>query len=488
MFIKNISVMNRDRQSFIRFFLYSTVGVFLSILIGGALALWGSSFFVVLLLIMSPFIGLKFFEKTFFVGYLCFSFFTPSYTVIDIVTLLYIFYYSLYLLMNSQLIIALRAMPKIWFILLSFIFIWALLSVFYFENSYKFIYRDLRVFIYYLLLIPIYAIFFIDKKDKENNLLCFDVKIRKLSISILSFSLIICVITIVQVMTGVSLVQTGYVSDLNNISSTSIDVMRVQIPGFPLVMFSIVIITSFLITSKDLIQRILTLIVLSFLIIGMIFNYGRGLWVWTFISLGILCLCYGYQVFIRFIFTSFSAILILIVLGNVFNLHVVDVIIERFVSITGEGGGSTSLGWRQFEIDLGINKLVQTNFIGVGLGGEYRPPLRMLAKWEDYTRYTHNTYLFITLKCSLLGLILYGIYILKHLKTVKDIFDENLFCLSTCSLLKSVFSFLIGFSGLLITQPEIMTHYGSTLLTFCTAIIFMAHMHYKSQTNVGRDL
>ncbi len=71
--------------------------------------------------------------------------------------------------------------------------------------------------------------------------------------------------------------------------------------------------------------------------------------------------------------------------------------------------GTDSLRWRAFETEKALTAIAEQPFLGVGLGNAYRDATLLRGEARSggtrLTRYVHNSYLYVTVKMGLLGLL-----------------------------------------------------------------------------------
>jgi len=90
----------------------------------------------------------------------------------------------------------------------------------------------------------------------------------------------------------------------------------------------------------------------------------------------------------------------------VFKPELVSAAVDRIFSVGLEGGASSSFGWRLTENAYAFPAIRSSPVFGLGLGAEYKPRLIDYQLFTEQTRYIHNAYLFILLKCGFVGLFL----------------------------------------------------------------------------------
>lgn len=393
------------------------------------------------------------------------SFYIASYTMVDVAALLFFASATVYMLKrrswkelrHSTLVPPLAV--------IAILVILSTLAAFMFEKTIiKDIYRDGRIFVYWLLLIPLLA--WTPRRSAPTWL----------ANNMLFIGVCVCVLAIVQGSLGVRLVQTGLVADLDTMSTNSMSTVRVQIPGFMFAMFALTYITALLLGRVR--AAIPLLILFCVLSLGIIFNFGRALWFWTFVSLVILAVQYGARGLMRFFaWVTIPALIGLAALGVV-KPELFDTIGTRITSVADEGGVGSSFGWRELEMQEGMKSLRETHFLGVGMGGTYRRFNEMLANFPDHTIYTHNGHLYLALKLSVFGLLAYWWLGARAIQTIAKSPRRTQ---AEQAVARSAIAFTVAFFGINFTQPEIMSHYGLVAFVFICGIALFLHARGREE-------
>jgi O-antigen ligase len=322
------------------------------------------------------------------------------------------------------------------------------LAIVYFHNGVPNIYRDGRAFCYWIWLPVLWRM---TAAHADG--------VQKLVRVLIGIAFTIVVLALFQWLTGKQVIASGLVASLG--SGAGEDVTRVQMPGFMYVSFALI-----WLTQQILYKRInawlgggLALLALA----GLYVNFGRGLWIWTFIGLLLPLFFVGgvraFKLLGAVIVTGVLVIGTLAVVKPSLLEHAAD----RLLSVKNEGGKRTSYGWRELENHEATLTLRRTPIVGVGMGGEYRPWLHELRIFAEHVRYIHNTYFLVALKLGIPGLLCFLLFYWrawngarKGLPTVSERYRPTLLaCLS----------FLPVAMGLSVTQPEIINPYGVLLFT-----------------------
>lgn len=446
------------------------VACFLSLLFGSAISIQSELTMLVLALLGA--LTLFFlFPRRGLIAFLLISFYIPAYTKIDFSAGVIFFIAGIYFVAGKHwdVLKTKEIVRPLMFIALLAV-VSTLAGLLLEKNRIEDIYRDGRVFFYWLVLIPLAA-----WTPKENS-------VAWLADRMLQIGMVVCLLAIVQGVTGKRLVDTGLVADLDTMNTQSMSTVRVQIPGFMFAMFAISYTTAMLLGRVRYVRpwklafktfpiTIPLLPVFCVLSLGIIFNFGRALWFWTFVSLLIVAVQYGSRGLGRFLaWVAVPAVLGLAVLAAV-KPDMLETIGTRITSVAEEGGVGSSFGWRELEMQEGRKALESTAMLGVGMGGKYRRFNEMLANFPDHTIYTHNGWLYLTLKLSIIGLLAYlwlGYRVVRTIAKAPKRNPEEQAIGAACV------AFMVAFLGINFTQPEIMSHYG--LLTFvfiCAIALFM---------------
>lgn len=429
--------------------LFVTVGAVSSALIGGLfIAVFPWPWTVALISAVS-FVGLAYLRPAWvFAPCLMLSFYLPSFRMTDVVTMAVMLLAGARVAKEGTLRLALKEIPRVFWLLYAIVAVAVLIGWVSNTSTVPFLYREGRIFLHLLWAVFVLAIFHGDHQ------------VERIGQQVTIVAAGVCLVAVFQAATGIVLVTTGRVGTLDPMSGGSTDSIRVQIPGFTFVMFALVLgFSKVMESAKSLPWRAVLMALFG---IGIIVNYGRGLWFWTacavllaavfFRARGILLIALGLLVIVPALALGVKLI----------SPNLVDTVVRRVESTFEEGGGRTSLGWRQAEIADGMDKLAATAGAGVGLGGVYRRPLIELSgRWQDYPRYTHNSYLFLALKLGVLGLVVYLMLLRYVLQRAWWVARHG-----TAGRADGIalFSFFLCFLGLCVTQPELMEHAGATLV------------------------
>lgn len=321
-----------------------------------------------------------------------------------------------------------------------------IVSVFYFNNSIPYMYRDGRVFLYWLWLPLLYFSF---SKTPEQAA-------RSLTRLMLVIGCVVSASAIFQFVTGENIVGAGQVMELETHGIMRSGFYRVQMPGFMFVATALV--WTVIAMRFKAVSCALGLPLLFLFAFGLFVNFGRALWFWTIIALIFSAIFVGKEHVFKYI--VMGLVLCSLVLGATmaFKPDIVDVVIKRTESLKYEGGHGTSFGWRILEYEDSVRTLKGSPIVGVGIGGEYRRWISAIRNFEEHTRYVHNGFLFMALKIGIpaVALFLYLFWRLwrEAFRTAQNCNGETRVALTAC------LAIIPAFLGISTTQPEVMSNYG----------------------------
>lgn len=359
------------------------------------------------------------------------------------------------------------------FLFLGFIGISLVVALLYFNNQISYIYRDGRAFIYWLWMPLLWRLM-----ADEPRLA---IKVCRVIVGVAIF---ISLIAIFQAVTGIQLVAIGRVGALETVGASQSEFTRVQLPGFLFVTWSLIWLGMSILYRK--INWFFGIILSVIFCAALFVNFGRGLWIWTFIGVLTPILFVEKKLAVKFII----AVVTVLMLGTsglaVFKPSTLDAIFVRLSSVKNEGGKNTSYGWRELENTDATAVLKRAPILGVGIGGEYRRWMHMLVTFSEHTRYIHNSYLFLTTKVGVFGLLalLWFFYKAWLLGKQELAFAENERKILTITSL----AFFPAAMGLSITQPELVTNYSILLFTILIAYFAMPRFVCFGDNNKSRSL
>lgn len=391
-------------------------------------------------------------------GYLCVILLSPDFKASDVVTVLVLGALTVRQYMKG-LPFSFRGHPlKAPFV--SFLLIGLLslaLAMTLFKNQVPLIYRDGRVFVYWLWL-PL-LIWMVQSEQMTR------VSLQKLIMSLAGF---MATVALIQAVTGVQFVAAGRVADLEGAAGLMGGITRVQFPGYVFISFAMVWLT---VQLTGNIKRVWLVGPLLLVLAAAVYvNFGRALWAWTAFSLLLSIFLLGRGRALRL-----ASLLIIgggVALAALYAIKpvVLENIVDRITSVQREGGNRTSYGWRKWENEDAIARISNSPLVGVAIGGEYRPWIAELRVFEDHTRYVHNSYLFYALKLGVPGLLALLWLICRVWWRAQSLRREQETEV-TDDFNTSVAAFLPAMTGLSFTQPDLAGPFGALFVSFVAAAL-----------------
>ena len=321
------------------------------------------------------------------------------------------------------------------------------------------VYQDGRVYVYWLWIIAFAA--WAPRVRPE----------RWVARQLLMVATLVSALAVIQGALGIILVRTGNVSALESAGYYS-EITRVQIPGFVFVTFGVFYCVAQMVSTRNKAWlRWAYMALLGLFTLAVIYNFGRAIWFWSFLGACITALAMGWRASTRLLI--WGGLLATAIGATIVWTYprLAETIVERVVSVLDEGGTRTSYGWREAENRAAREVLADSVLLGTGLGGEYRAPvvgLRSLV-FENHTRYIHNGHLSVMLKLSVFGYLAYAaLFVMMFLRARRARADPAL-----GPICAAIMAWLITFVGQNITQPDIMSAAGLTLLAalFATLVL-----------------
>jgi hypothetical protein len=400
-------------------------------------------------LLLAPWLG--------FTLYVLIVLFSPDFKIADVATVFTLLIFTVQVLRKNvgtfKFPNAIRSTLLVFTGLILFSFT---LSFLYFHNQIPYIYRDGRAFIYWLW-IPLLWRLMANESDA----------IIKLGRVFFAVATTVALIALFEAVTGIQIIAIGLVGALDTAGAASQSAFtRVQMPGFLYVMWAVVWLSLSLLYRK--INYAVGAVLLIIFAAAIFVNFGRALWIWTFIAVITPIFFIGRRRATNFIASAF----VIIVLGTttlaVVHPSTLDAVAVRLLSVKDEGGRNTSYGWREWENQDAIATLKRSPLVGVGIGGEYRPWIRILAIFAEHTRYIHDSYLYIALKIGIPGLLcllwLFWQSWNRGRRVISLIAEKNKLVILACV------SFFPAIMGLSLTQPEFMNPYSIVLFASLIAL------------------
>lgn len=269
---------------------------------------------------------------------------------------------------------------------------------------------------------------------------------------LISVAVIISIATVFQYATGFSL--GGRVEQLETLGRVDSSIIRATIPGKLFVLFGLFTLTGWVASSTFTNMRvILGLVPILLMAFALLVSFGRALWVSAFLGVILTSLLLGRRQFI----VVLGTILILGCFGSllvqVINPAVADAAVERALSIFQEGASNSSYGWRVIENMFAERSIFKHPVLGVGLGGEYKPPLVEYSLFPNQTSYIHNSYYNFALKLGVGSLLIPIFFVIYFTYSGVSVIQNKLSSIEKAAVASGV-SCVWAMTLLGVTQPE----------------------------------
>lgn len=317
------------------------------------------------------------------------------------------------------------------------------------EHGRRLVYGDGRVFVYWLWLLPVLA--YAPATGAE----------RWFARQLLWLAIVVSALAVVQGAFDVRLMLTGRVAPLDPSGAAS--VTRVQMAGYVFVAFGLFYAVAEVVRPQAAWRgRLLHLALVVLFVFGTLYNFGRAFWFWSVAGVLVTALVLGWGAGARALLVAAVTVATVGSVLSVARPEVLDNANERIVSILVEGGSRSSLGLRRTENDFAWRKLTSTAFLGMGFGGEYRPLAPGLGGFSYHTSYIHNGHLSLMLRIGLPGYLAYAaLFGMLTVRAARRRADPRFAALAAATL-----AWLTTFAGLNLTQPDVVSAPGVTLLAF----------------------
>jgi len=227
----------------------------------------------------------------------------------------------------------------------------------------------------------------------------------RLQKGIVALGLLVALAALLQFFTGRSLVQNARVEELSESMGLTRSIVGA---GNYFLIFSLYLMLARMMTGTTRVLTALPLV--SFLVAGLIVNFGRGVWLTSFG--GAVLLAYwlaGWRGVGRICLTGVVGLLLALGALAAVKPKIIEASYERLISATAEKfDRDTTLGWRLEEATDAFEKIQDSPLVGIGLGTPYKPLIRMNGRTvttsdEVLTRYIHDAYVGLWLKFGILG-------------------------------------------------------------------------------------
>lgn len=383
--------------------------------------------------------------------------------------------FSAFMLLNKwhRIKMVLHDYRSIWLMLLG-LMVWSAFSALYsrhYQQTYTaYIVMETASLMHWLLLIA--TVLVAHDERSANNMLRV----------VVGLAVVLCLMSLAQSLFGLRLGFSGEsrVELLDEASGGLSGVARSLVPGMPLVLFTYFV--ALLAISQKARMRWLWGVVLLVTMGAIFVSFGRALWAFTGLMSLLSVAFVGRRAFMRFAMLLVIGGGLLLTILFLAKPEVIEAAVNRVLSVFGEGGSSSSLGWRLTENYFAIPKIYDHLWMGLGLGAEYKPRLTELKQFSEQTHYIHNGYLYILLKMGVIGLLVYAALYLRFLAICIQRFEFRRaeFTPRVAAAAVLMMTLLLNF-----TQPELMT--GATIGCL-TVLIPLAQRARFEGLNTGKSV
>ena len=391
--------------------------------------------------------------------------------------------------------------------------LWAVYSafyaVFYMNVETNWVFNELRIMLYY-------SVFFLTALACTNR-----VSIVRLIWGLLILSNLTALLVIIQQFFSANGLLAALLTELEWIIWTQgqaegFGTLRIIPPGHVLLYFlSVIAFTQLVFGEIKWKPRLFWLFQFVFLNFALIISFTRAQWLASLFALAlisIILLPYYKHIFLRYSVPILAGILIFTallgpqlserLLASEFYMALETRVLSLFqVSATAQ---TYSLQWRAFENQEALKVISEQPALGVGLGNSYRDITILQGEASGrftqavgvsdpyrFTRYIHNSFLFLAVKLGLVGLFLFIWFVLDFLflgfKQYRDRTDrpeerqlKGLSLAITCAL-----------SGLMLWSlfhSHLMETESTSVIGLMTGLVLSLYMQRRSFANKARAL
>lgn len=306
-------------------------------------------------------------------------------------------------------------------------------------------------------------------------------KLKRFMWYLLGLAIVLAAGMILQSFAGVQIFQRGSLRDVYTLDESARGVIRSTTPGMFLMAGGLIfMIASFVTGQKASVTfRILAGVVLA---LGVLVGFGRGLWMSVILGVMVLALIARFDRYLIFAMISLVVSAAVLVAVGYLKPDYLRAAADRALSVAPELEYGTSFGRRNIENSYALESVLANPFVGAGLGAAYKPPTSESRGWDGETRYIHNSYVNVTTKLGipgllamlwLVGLILRRAWIAVGSSTANKALAFSIFwTLLTLTVFTSI------------TQPNIISTGG--VATLCAAIFLLEHYRWQSAVPVER--
>ena len=221
-------------------------------------------------------------------------------------------------------------------------------------------------------------------------------KLRRFTIGMLVAGLWLAIAIVLSSLTGLKLFEGGALQELQTVGDKETGFFRSQPGGMYMVVFAVLLVLAKY-ASKGW-NLLPVVIAAGILCVGIVLNFGRGIWAATAVGLVVLALLFGVRRWLR-IGVAF-AVLFTLAMGalHLVRPQVIPAAVNRVLSVDDEIAVGSSFDWRRMENSYATAALMRSPVFGIGLGVPYRPTLQGGGDFKEMARYIHNSFFALMLK------------------------------------------------------------------------------------------
>lgn len=295
---------------------------------------------------------------------------------------------------------------------------------------------------------------------------------------LLSIGIVISVVTIVQYLTGLSF--GARVEQLETLGSVDTSVTRATIPAKLFVLFSLFTIVGWISGQKVSFVRLTILLPLVAVVsFALLISFGRALWASALVGLILTSLLLGKRHFFVITSTVIALGFVGAIVLQTFDPAVANAVTERALSVFQEGASNSSFGWRVGENMFAERAISRNPLFGIGLGGEYKPPLVSSLLFPNQTSYIHNSYYYFALKLGIPSIIFPAFLVISFTYFGLALLRKMPDSVERCAVAAGISS-TWALAALGVTQPEWISVSSVAFLTCFLALISQLNVTIKT--------
>ena len=296
---------------------------------------------------------------------------------------------------------------------------------------------------------------------------------------------VVAAAALLQFVLGRPIIENARVEDLVTLNKAA-DVTRSIVgPGNYFLIFSMLLLLARLMTRS--VSWAVALPLLGWLLAGLIVNFGRGLWIATFVGAMLLAFwLFRWRGVWRVAVAGGIGMVLSLSLLAAYKPQIFEATYDRLISSGKESlDRNTTLGWRLEETNAALKKIMSYPITGIGIGTSYKPAQAMNGMFvtdqdELLTRYIHNGYLGTWLKFGMLGPIVLAILIvgvlrrgLRFGRQTRDVRLKTVFLTTAAAFFVPVMTS--------VTQPEWLSQAGIAFFATIIGLQVVAHRIWQAK-------